>query len=72
MTPTKALRMTVNRERCQSHARFFALAPELFELDEWGNAHRLGDGTSAIGSGLWHLAQHAADRRRLAAQPSPA
>jgi ferredoxin len=31
--------MTVNRERCQGHARCFALAPELFELDEWGNAH---------------------------------
>lgn len=26
-------------ERCQGHARCVAIAPELFELDELGNAH---------------------------------
>ncbi len=26
-------------ERCQGHARRVAIAPELFELDELGNAH---------------------------------
>jgi ferredoxin len=26
-------------ERCQGHARCVAIAPELFELDEMGNAH---------------------------------
>jgi ferredoxin len=47
MTATKALRVRVDRERCQGHARCFALAPELFELDEWGNARERGDGTVA-------------------------
>ena len=31
--------------KCQGHARCKALAPELFELDEYGNAHEAGDGT---------------------------
>ena len=33
-------RMTVRvvPEKCQGHARCHALAPELFELDEFGNA----------------------------------
>jgi ferredoxin len=47
MTATKALRVRVDRERCQGHARCFALAPELFELDEWGNARERGDGAVA-------------------------
>ena len=47
MTATKILRVRVDRERCQGHARCFALAPELFELDEWGNAHERGDGIVA-------------------------
>ena len=28
----------VDREKCQGHARCHALAPQLFELDEFGNA----------------------------------
>ena len=47
MTTTKVLRVRVDRQRCQGHARCFALAPELFELDQWGNARELGDGTVA-------------------------
>jgi ferredoxin len=47
MMAMKALRVRVDRERCQGHARCFALAPELFELDQWGNARELGDGTVA-------------------------
>jgi ferredoxin len=39
-----ALKVRVDRERCQGHARCFALAPELFELDNLGNAHAVGDG----------------------------
>ena len=31
-------------ERCQGHARCFALAPELFELDPFGNGRELRDG----------------------------
>jgi ferredoxin len=39
-----ALRVHVDRERCQGHARCAALAPELFALDELGNAREIGDG----------------------------
>lgn len=42
--------MRVDRERCQGHARCHALAPELFELDELGNARERGDG--AVPPGL--------------------
>jgi ferredoxin len=45
MTATKVLRVRIDRERCQGHARCFALAPELFELDELGNGRERGDGT---------------------------
>jgi ferredoxin len=40
----KRLRVRVNRERCQGHARCFALAPELFELDKFGNGREIGAG----------------------------
>ena len=40
----KRLRIRVNPERCQGHARCFALAPELFELDPFGNGRELRDG----------------------------
>ena len=43
------LKVRVDRERCQGHARCFALAPELFELDELGNGRERGDGTVAAG-----------------------
>ena len=39
------VRIKVDRDRCQGHARCAALAPELFRLDELGNAHEVGDGT---------------------------
>jgi len=39
------LRVRVDQDKCQGHARCKALAPELFELDEYGNAHEIGDGT---------------------------
>ena len=38
-------KVKVDRERCQGHARCAALAPELFSLDELGNAREIGDGT---------------------------
>ena len=41
------MKVRVNRERCQGHARCFALAPELFELDPFGNGHERGDGSVA-------------------------
>jgi len=39
------LKIHVDQDKCQGHARCKALAPELFELDEYGNAHEIGDGT---------------------------
>jgi ferredoxin len=39
------LKVKVDPERCQGHARCAALAPELFTLDELGNAHEAGHGT---------------------------
>ncbi|MGY3080689.1 ferredoxin [Bradyrhizobium sp. LM6.10] len=42
---TERLRIHVDPDKCQGHARCKALAPELFELDEYGNAHEAGDGT---------------------------
>jgi ferredoxin len=47
MSASKVLRVKVDRERCQGHARCFALAPELFELDEFGNGRERGDGVVA-------------------------
>ncbi len=34
----------VDPERCQGHNRCAALAPELFEVDDLGNASAAGDG----------------------------
>jgi ferredoxin len=41
---TKTLRVRVDPDKCQGHNRCKALAPELFVLDEVGNAHAVGDG----------------------------
>ena len=41
---TGAMRVAVDGERCQGHNRCIAVAPELFDLDELGFAHVLGDG----------------------------
>jgi ferredoxin len=45
MSESPKLRLRVDQEKCQGHARCKSLAPELFELDEYGNAHEIGDGT---------------------------
>jgi ferredoxin len=44
------LKIRVDRNKCQGHARCKSLAPELFVLDEFGNAHEIGDG--AVPPGL--------------------
>jgi ferredoxin len=44
------LKIRVDQEKCQGHARCKSLAPELFDLDKFGNAHEIGDGT--VPSGL--------------------
>ena len=44
MPETRQLRVRVDPERCQGHTRCYAIAPELFELDDLGNAREVGDG----------------------------
>jgi ferredoxin len=43
------LRIHVDQDKCQGHSRCKALAPELFDLDEFGNAHEAGDGIVPAG-----------------------
>jgi ferredoxin len=43
------LKIHVDQNKCQGHARCKSLAPELFELDEYGNAHEVGDGSVPAG-----------------------
>ncbi len=38
------MRIRVDPERCQGHNRCCALAPELFDVDDYGTAHALNDG----------------------------
>jgi len=38
------MRVSVDAEKCQGHNRCFALAPELFDVDEYGTAVVIGDG----------------------------
>ena len=40
--PVKCVK--VDPELCQGHNRCFDEAPELFELDEYGYAHEIGEG----------------------------
>ncbi|HLL26825.1 MAG TPA: ferredoxin [Xanthobacteraceae bacterium] len=49
MPAAKRLRVHVNPEKCQGHNRCKALSPELFELDEYGNAKEIGDGVVPAG-----------------------
>ena len=44
MTPTRKIRVKVDPDKCQGHNRCHQIAPALFELDEWGNAHEIGNG----------------------------
>ena len=44
MSESTQLKVRVDRERCQGHTRCYAIAPELFELDDLGNAREVGDG----------------------------
>ena len=39
------MRVHVDPEKCQGHNRCYALAPELFDVDDYGEAHEIGDGT---------------------------
>jgi ferredoxin len=39
------MKVRIDAERCQGHNRCYALAPELFDVDDFGQAVVLGDGT---------------------------
>ncbi len=41
------MRVEVNAELCQGHNRCYALAPELFDVDDYGSAVVVGDGSVA-------------------------
>jgi ferredoxin len=45
MSTARPIKVRVNPDKCQGHNRCKALAPQLFELDEYGNAKEIGDGT---------------------------
>ncbi|HTS53141.1 MAG TPA: ferredoxin [Burkholderiales bacterium] len=44
MSDQPKLRIRVEPERCQGHNRCHAIAPELFELDDYGYSRAAGDG----------------------------
>jgi ferredoxin len=44
MSTLDGMRVEVDSELCQGHNRCYALAPELFDVDELGNAVVIGDG----------------------------
>jgi ferredoxin len=39
------VKIRVDPDRCQGHARCFALAPELFSVDDYGQSSVIGDGS---------------------------
>ena len=44
MAAAKVVRVRVDPDKCQGHNRCKALAPALFELDDYGSAREVGDG----------------------------
>ena len=40
----RGMRVKVDQDKCQGHNRCIAIAPNLFALDDYGNAHAVGDG----------------------------
>jgi ferredoxin len=41
------VKVAVDAEKCQGHARCYALAPRLFTVDDYGQSSVVGDGTVA-------------------------
>jgi ferredoxin len=39
------VKIRVDPDKCQGHARCYGLAPELFDVDDYGLASVAGDGT---------------------------
>ena len=38
------MRLRINQEKCQGHNRCHAIAPELVNIDDYGNAHERDGG----------------------------
>ena len=38
------MKVHVDPDKCQGHNRCYAIAPELFDVDDLGQAHEIGDG----------------------------
>lgn len=53
------MRVRVDDERCEGHGRCYAVAPQLFEPDDIGNAVVIGDGE--VPDDLAHVARLAAE-----------
>ncbi len=56
------MRITVDSDKCEGHSRCYSLAPELVDVDDFGNAFVLNDGE--VPSGM-------EDRARLVADNCP-
>ncbi len=39
------MKVHVEQDKCQGHSRCYAIAPELFDVDDLGQAHELDGGT---------------------------
>ena len=39
------MRIRVDPDKCEGHARCYALAPELFDVDDYGQSTAIGDGS---------------------------
>ena len=48
-TTVNAMHVHVDADKCQGHNRCYAIAPELFDVDELGYAHELNDGVVPAG-----------------------
>ena len=56
------MRIQLDSEKCQGHNRCYALAPELFDVDDYGTAVLVGDGS---------VPPELAEKARLAAANCP-
>jgi len=43
------MKVHVDPDRCQGHNRCYAIAPELFDVDDYGAAFAIGDGAVPVG-----------------------
>ncbi len=42
------MRIRVDQDKCEGHNRCYALAPELLDVDDYGYAHEIGDGSVPV------------------------